>query len=109
MPAENVQAALDVIMNYSHAVAFGLGMILLWTTLRRVRGEGDDPSIAVSSRSDAGSASFLLSGVHYVGAIAALIAVFAWDAVSQSQLIAGALVGVVALHYVLEKRERGDI
>lgn len=93
----------------SLAGAFVLAAYLTYLTLARVRGEADDPSVSVSNESAAGQTSILLSGVHLVLVVVGAIAFLTWPAPIESPAVGIALGGVVALHFVVEKRERGEL
>lgn len=87
-------------------VAFGIAVYLAYITLRRILGDSDDPNASVAASSDTGSFSFLLSGSWYVAALAAVLAGLMWPLPKEDPRVAIILVGLVAAHWVIERRER---
>jgi len=90
--------------------AVGVLLILYWT-FERLRGEGHDPVLRMSSSSDTGSASFLASGVAAVVIVAGIVAVLvlgvggAAPIVSNPAYLLGFLALLVFAHWVVEKEE----
>jgi len=84
-----------------------LAVLLFWT-IRRLSGDGDDPSISYSSSSETGSKSVLLSGSYAVLGVAGVVGIAFWPELSSGGNVAlGAVLGVVVVaHWILEKRER---
>lgn len=93
----------------SSALALVLFAVLVYVTLQRVMGEDADPNFSYVKESDAGSTTILVSGVHYVMALVGVIAFLQWPAVVGNPLVLAALLGFVALHYFVEKRERSEL
>lgn len=92
--------------------AFVLAAILVYWTVERVLGEGDDPVVRSSTSTDTGSASILVSGSMAVAmvtgiGIALLVAPIAGGPVVSNPvpvLAFGAF--VVGAHWIVEKEER---
>jgi hypothetical protein len=86
-----------------------IAVILVYWTIERIRGGSADPSLSMSSSSDAGSAVFLVSGVKAVALLAlALVGLLYWPAplVSDGQAILVGIGLVVVAHWIFEKEER---
>lgn len=86
-----------------------LGLLVVWWTVNRFRGEGDDPQFSVEKESQAGYTGITLSGVHLVGAVVATVALLLWPVVVEHRALQLALFGVVLVHYTIEKREVGEL
>lgn len=93
----------------SNVLALLLVGLLIFVTVRRVRGSGEDPNFTYSSESDAGATSISVSGVHYVGMLAVAVAALTWPAPVESPVVLLALGGIVLAHWIVEKRERDAI
>lgn len=89
----------------SIAVVILLATLAYWT-VRRLSGNGTDPNVSMSKQSDTGSMSVLVSGVDAVALVVLALAIVLWPALQTSPAIAAVLAGIVALHWILEKRER---
>ncbi|WP_436931672.1 hypothetical protein [Halosimplex halobium] len=102
VPVEGVRLAGAVI---------GVLLILYWT-YERLRGEGHDPVLRMSSSSDTGSASFLVSGVAAVLLVAAIVVLLLLGVGGAAPLVSNPVpilvfLGLVALaHWIIEKEER---
>lgn len=88
----------------SQALAVGILVYVLAILYRRMN-DDTDPSIRIQRSSGAGSASVLISGVTVtvvgVGAITLLL----WPIPIQNLGIAVFLVGLVVVHYYIERKE----
>lgn len=98
--------ATDLLTTGRVAVALLAGVVLVYWTWRRAMGDGDDPTLRLSKRSEAGTTSVLFGGVHAVLLVALIAAVALFPELQAQPGIAVVLVGVVAAHWVVEKRER---
>lgn len=102
VPAEGVRIA---------GAAVGVLLTVYWT-VERLRGEDHDPVIRMSSSSDTGSASFLVSGVMAVAVVAGIVAILVLGLGGAAPLVANPgpflvmLALIVAAHWILEKEER---
>jgi len=102
MPVEGARLAGAVV---------GVLLILYWT-FERLRGEGDDPTLRMSSSSDTGSASFLVSGTMAIVVVAGFVALLVMGVGTAAPLVADPvpvlvfLALVVFAHWVVEKEER---
>lgn len=88
----------------STAIAFGLAVYLAFVLYERFQ-DDSDPSVRLQSSSGGGSLSILLSGTHVTALLLAGIALLTWPLPIAEPFIAMAMVGVLATHYYLEKRE----
>lgn len=93
----------------STALAALFVVLVLWITAQRLFGNDADPNFSYTKQSDAGSTTILLSGVHYVIALVTVIALLLWPAPIERPLILVVLGGLVVGHYIVEKRERGEL
>ena len=87
------------------AVAVLAGIYLLWTLYQRLFVTDADPSITLSSRSDAGTTSMLLSGVYVTATAAVVIVAATWPLAMESVELLIALGLAVLVHYIVERRE----
>ncbi|MFC6757882.1 MULTISPECIES: hypothetical protein [Haloarcula] len=89
-----------------------LGAILVYWTIERLLGEGDDPTIRSSTSSDTGSASFLVSGTMAVATVASVAVALLLSpmgggpVVSDPVPVLAAAAFVVGAHWIVEKEER---
>ena len=89
-----------------------ISAILVYWTVERFLGEGDDPTLRSSMSSDTGSASVLLSGTKAIAAVAGAAAVLLLapiggvPAVANPAPILAFLGAIVATHWIVEKEER---
>ena len=92
--------------------AFVLAAILVYWTVERVLGEGDDPVIRSSTSSDTGSMSFLVSGTMAVAAVAGLGAALLLAPIGGGPVVRNPVpvlafaAFVVGAHWIVEKEER---
>ncbi|QLH83219.1 hypothetical protein [Halosimplex pelagicum] len=90
--------------------AVGVLLIVYWL-IERLRGEGHDPVLRMSSSSDTGSASFLVSGTAAVVVVAAIVAVLLLGVGTAAPLVSNpapvlAFLALLAFaHWVYEKEE----
>jgi len=88
-----------------------LGVVLAYWTIERLVGEGDDPTLRMSSSTEAGSASFLVSGFKAVSTITAGVLILLYypdPAVENTRLVMLVLGGLLLSHWIVEKEERED-
>ncbi|ELZ23492.1 hypothetical protein C475_14503 [Halosimplex carlsbadense 2-9-1] len=86
-------------------------LLTLYWTFERLRGEGHDPVLRMSSSSDTGSASFLASGVAAVGIVVGIVAMLVLGVGGAAPIVANPapvlvfLALIVVAHWVVEKEE----
>ena len=84
-------------------------LILVYWTIERARGQGEDPTIRKSAQSDTGSMSFLVSGYMAVTAVAGTVAaLLLWPGdplVNDSGAVLFGLGLVAFAHWLVEKEE----
>lgn len=84
----------------------GIALLGYWT-LERLLGEPDDPTLSWTSRSETGYLGVLFSGTKAVALVAISVAIALWDQVAAlDPLVVVPLLGVVFVHWVVEKEER---
>lgn len=86
------------------AIAFGLALYLAFVVVQRLR-SGNDPSIRYQVSNAGGTSSTLLSGTHVTMLLASGIGLMLFLAGVWRPLYAFVLVGVVTIHYAIEKNE----
>lgn len=91
--------------NVKFAVATVLGGYLLVVLARRFRSD-EDPSLQYQKETEGGTFSMLLSGVHVTMVLVVGIVLVTWPLFVQNAVFATLLLGAVAVHFWLEKRER---
>jgi len=83
-----------------------IGVLLYWT-LERIWGEGDDPTLRMTSSSNTGAMVMLMSGTKAVLVLVGLAALFLGPELLQGNaLVIGALGCIVVAHWMFEKEER---
>ena len=110
--AWSVELLQQMVANFGDfraTIAVALGLLVLWWTVNRFRGEGADPQFSMEKQSQAGYTGVTLSGVHLVGAVVGVIGLLLWPVLVEYRVLQLALLGVVLVHYVVEKREVAEL
>jgi hypothetical protein len=105
--ATGVEAVLQWLLSPSVrvGVAIAAGIYLLWTLYQRVFLTDADPSVGITTESDAGTMSILLSGNKVTMLLTGVIVAMTWPLVLQSTALIVALAGANIVHYIVERRE----
>ncbi|GAB3321422.1 hypothetical protein [Haloplanus salinarum] len=103
-----VDPLLEQLRSVRIAVAIVVGVALAYTLYGRLFATDDDPSITLSSRSDAGTASVLISGVHVTMLYAGILVAVTWPLVLESTAFGAVLGLAVVVHWFVARRERGE-
>lgn len=101
--------ALELLAGVPEIVRYGLALVttavLVWWTWRRLQGDGDDPSIALSAGDGSGSFSFLVSGFVAVAFVAGGWVLGLGPEIQQRPEIALIPAAFVVAHAYVEVRE----
>jgi len=107
-----VELLNQIVVNFDGfrvTLAIALAVLVIYWTYARLRGEGDDPQLSVEQESRAGYSGMTMSGFHLVGVVVAVIGLLAWPVVVASRLAQIVLLGVLVIHYAIEKREVSEL
>lgn len=95
-------AMLDLVRLAIAGFAF---ILLTYWTVRRARGDGDDPVLRMSKSSDTGSTTMLVSGFYAVLAVAGVMTVVLAPEIGANPALGLVPFALVAAHYLVEKGE----
>jgi hypothetical protein len=100
-----VQWGLATVRSFAVPIALAVGAYWAYLLFRRLFRSSSDPSIRKFSSSGIGSMSMVLSGAYLSALLAGSIALVTWPAPMDTPWLGALLVGGVAVHAAVEKRE----
>ncbi|MFC7077867.1 hypothetical protein [Haloarcula halophila] len=102
--AQALELAAQFINQFAAPIAIAVGLYWAWILYRRTI-DDTDPSVRKFGSSALGSWSVLVSGAYASALLAAFIAFVTWPAPMETPILAALLLGGVAFHAAMEKRE----
>lgn len=100
-----IQWSIETVQEFAVPIALAVGAYWAFLLFRRLFRSSSDPSIRKFSSSGVGSFSMVMSGAYLSALLAGSIALVTWPAPMETPALGALLLGGVAVHAAVEKRE----